>query len=130
MKPPEYRRSIRRMYWTMAAAGVAGAAIAWARWDWRTAAGFATGAAGSIGMFWWFHNIAEALSRRADPPNRPRLMVLGVLRYGLIAATAYVMMEFLGIEPISVVTGLLVMAVAVLAEILFLLFSPRKNART
>ncbi len=109
----------------MAACAIAGAAAAWIWRGWRHAAGFALGAAFSALMFHWFHRVAEALGPDTEMPSRPRLAWLGALRYGLIAGGAYVMMEILGIDPLSIVIGLLVMVAAVLLELLFQLVYAR-----
>lgn len=109
----------------MAACGAGGFTTVLIWRGWRDAFGFAMGALLSVGMFRWFHGIAEAIGESSATPSRSRLAWLGALRYGIIGGGAYVIMEVLHIQPAPIAGGLFVMVAAVLLEILFQLIYAR-----
>jgi ATP synthase I chain len=87
------------------------------RWGWRGALAFSFGVVAAFFNMRW---LAGALER----PTAPRTAILA-LRFGLIGAVAYVILETFEISPLFVLAGLLTASLAVILEILFQLFYAR-----
>ncbi len=114
-----YRLSIRRIARLIAAIGLAGAVYAEIARGWRWGAGFAAGAAVSGLSFWRWSKVVEGLGeggKRGGP-------VRWTVRFGLLAAAAYVTIAYSGISVVAALSGLLVAAAAVVFEIVFQIFS-------
>src|SRR5436190_19463179 len=108
--------AVERIRKAMFAVAVAGAlaAFVWRGWTW--AAGFLLGAIISAFNFRWLKQVAMMLgSNRA----RPRAAVGLGLRYGLLAAAAYVILRYSVISLPATLSGLFVAVAAVIFEILF-----------
>ena len=114
-----YRLSIRRIVRLMVAIGAAGALYAGIARGWRWGVGFAMGAAVSGLSFWRWSKVVEGLGEEKTG-GRP---LRWVIRFGLIAAVAYVTITYSGLSVVAALLGLLVAAMAVVFEIVFQLIS-------
>lgn len=115
-----YRASARRIAWTIAALGVAGALYAVFKAGWRAGLGFALGAAASGLSFWRWKAVVERLG------SAPARVAWGrwMARFLILATAAYVIVKYLEVNLVAVLAGLLVAAAAVIFEIIFQLFHP------
>ena len=105
--------------------GVAGTLAAVPARGWRTGAGFAVGAAISLINFYWWKSLAQALGSTGERPLRGTAFVM-VLRYGVVGAALYAIVNVLGITLAGVLAGLFVAVGAILIEILYELLFLRK----
>jgi hypothetical protein len=114
-----YERAIRRIYRNLVALSLAGTLAAAALKGTAVGAGFLIGGGGAILLFYWFHRLVSGLS--GTSARRPPLwLAWGIgFRYLIIGGAAYVMMKYLGINSVALVAGLLVIAPAILVEILY-----------
>ncbi len=87
---------------------------------WRWALGFILGAAAGYLNFRWLKKLVDSLgvAMRSKPP-RARVAVLLGLRYLLLAAGGYVILNFSALSLAAALIGLFVPAAAVVLEILF-----------
>jgi len=88
---------------------------------WKGAAvgfGVLAGGGGSYLIFYWFHRLAERLGEAHKPGSLTMAASFG-FRYLLAGATGYVMMKYLGINMVAMVTGLVILAPAILGEIIY-----------
>ena len=121
-----YARALKRIYRNLIAVAAAGAVAGAIARGLLFALGFAAGAIGAILTFVWFHHLASALvaaatgeARAAEPTRGKRAMAWALgMRYLLFAAAAYVMLKYLGISSVAFLLGLLIIAPAILIEIL------------
>lgn len=97
----------------------AGAIAAGAWGGWRWAAGFLLGAAASWLNFAWIRKVANSLGNAAAKPPRARVAIVLGLRYALLAAGAYVIVNLTQISLAAALSGLFVPVAAVVLEILF-----------
>lgn len=87
------------------------------RWGWKGGAGFAFGVIGAyFNMRWLAGGLVQPKGRAA---------ALFMFRLALVGGSAYVILKFLEISPLFLLAGLLSATVAVILEILFLLFYAR-----
>ena len=110
--------SLPRITRTALILSAAGILLTFLGWGWPSAAGFLIGAGISlVSIRSWFHLSAMIAGQGA----RPGLfsVVMMVLRYGLIAAAAYVTIKVLGSSPGAMFAGLLVAFAAVVVDLLF-----------
>src|SRR5487761_668611 len=107
-----YRLSIRRITWLIVGIGAAGAVYAEIARGWRWGVGFAIGAAVSGLSFWRWSKVVEGLGEEKTG-GRP---LRWVMRFGLIAAAAYVTITYSGLSVVAALLGLLVAAMAVVFE--------------
>lgn len=112
-----YSQALGRMARTMAVLGVGGTAVAWILGGWLWGGGFLAGAVASYLNFRWLKQIVEALGGGRQP--RARTAVLAGLRYVLLAAGAYVILNFSALSLRAALAGLFVSVAAVIFEILF-----------
>ena len=111
-----FEDALARIAKSIIAIAAAGLVLAWAWRGWKYGAGFALGAAASWLNFRWLKQVAMMLgSNRA----RPRAAVGLGLRYGLLAAAAYVILRYSVISLPATLSGLFVAVAAVIFEILF-----------
>lgn len=120
-----YRDAIRRVYRNLIAIAVLGAVAAAIHSGYLFGLGFLAGAAGALATFGWFHHLAGGLTvaatgQTAAPPSPSKRAIAWALgmRYLLLGAVAYGMLNYLGINPKAFLLGLLILAPAVLLEIL------------
>jgi len=97
--------------------GATGTVVTFLGWGWPSAAGFLVGAGISlVSIRSWFHLSGMIAGQGARPGMLSMLMM--VLRYGLIAAAAYVTIKVLGSSPGAMFAGLLVAFASVLVDLL------------
>lgn len=98
-------------------AGLIAAAI---RGGWKWAVGFLLGAAASWINFRWLKQMVDALGQAATGrPPKTRVAVFLGLRYLLLAAAGYVILNYSKLSVAAGLIGLFVPAAAVILEILF-----------
>lgn len=119
-----FGRALARIGKLMLAMTAAGAAAGLAFGGWRWAGGFALGAAASYLNFTWLKQLVEALGG-GPARGRGSLAVVIGLRYLLLAAGAYVILNFSPFSLAGAFLGLFVPVAAVVAEILFELIYAR-----
>ncbi len=101
----------------LAAAGTLAAAI---HGGWKWALGFVLGAVASWLNFRWLKQMVNSLGRAAaGKPPKARVAVFLGLRYLLLAAAGYVILNYSTISLVAGLIGLFVPAAAVILEILF-----------
>jgi hypothetical protein len=98
----------------------AGTLVAAVYGGWRWALGFILGAAAGYLNFRWLKKLVDSLGEavRGRPPKARVAVILG-LRYLLLAAGGYVILNFSSLSLAAALTGLFVPAAAVVLEILF-----------
>ncbi|HLN04177.1 MAG TPA: ATP synthase subunit I [Bryobacteraceae bacterium] len=113
-------QALVRIHLFMAFLAVAGVIAGAIRGGWRWAGGFLLGAAASWMNFRWLKQMVHSLGEAATG-KRPKVrgaVFLG-LRYLLLAAAAYVILNYSTLSLTAGLIGLLVPAAAVILEILF-----------
>lgn len=117
-------RSIARMVRIMAIASVAGSVVllAWSGWRWGL--GFALGALASWLNFRWLKKLVDSLRDAAEgrKPN-PRAAVILGLRFLLLGAAGYAILNYSEISLTAALVGLFVSAAAAIVEILYQLIN-------
>jgi len=118
MEAEGYRRLFRRVSRNifLLAAGGAGVMAAWR--GWRTGLLFLAAATASCFSFAWLRRMVESFGPGAGPTSG-RILVLFALRYLLLAAVAYAIVKFFGVNAIAALAGLFVPVVAILCEIVY-----------
>ncbi len=114
-----YAQALGRMARAMVVLGIGGAGVAWLIGGWTWGGGFLVGALASYLNFRWLKQIVEALGGEGNRRPRARVAVLAGLRYVLLAAGAYVILNFSTLSLRAALAGLFVSAAAVIFEILF-----------
>jgi hypothetical protein len=117
----EDRAVARIERWTLALA-LAGAAAGSLALGWRWGAAFLLGAMTSWVNFRWMKRFVAALGQAATAPKKPprkRVAVVFGMRYLLLAAGAYVIVNYSGLSLAAALAGLFVSVAAVVIEILF-----------
>lgn len=125
-----YSKALRRIYRNVIALGILGAIVAGFREGPLFGLGFLVGAAAALLTFGWFHLLAGGLTATASgdeevfTPSRSKRAIVWALamRYLLFGVAAYVMLKYLGISNVAFLLGLLILAPAVLLEILTKIF--------
>jgi|SRR5579871_80781 len=108
---------IQRLIAILSAAGFV-AAAAYGGWKW--AVGFVLGAAASWVNFRWLRKMVDSLGQVANgKPPKARVAVFLGLRYLLLAAAGYVILNYSKLSLAAGLIGLFVPAAAVILEILF-----------
>jgi hypothetical protein len=115
--------ALRRIYLWIAWLGAAGT-IALLIWKgWRESLGFAVGASVAGLNFHWIKGAADTLmakfTSQPDPQPPKRVAAKFVLRYALIGAAGYVIFKYLRVSLTAFLGGLLVVAAAIMAEIVY-----------
>jgi len=108
---------------TMALGGM-GAAAVLARYGWRDGLGFAVGAGLSYWSFRSWGRLAETVGASGKAPAMGSAAFLA-LRYVLIGAAIYAIVEGLGSTPGALIVGLLVSFVALIFELLWGAVGPK-----
>ena len=117
----EYRAIERIQRWTVAL-GIAGSAAGTIAFGWRWGLAFVLGAAASWLNFRWLKRFVTALSQvaaAAKSPPRKRVAVIFGLRYLILAAGAYAIVNYSELSLAAALAGLFVAVAAVIVEILF-----------
>jgi len=89
----------------------------WRGWKWGAA--YLLGATASYLNFRWLKRLVEALGPAPRVRLSPRFAVIMGLRYLVLAAGAYVIVNFTSLSLPAALAGLLVPAAAVILEIIF-----------
>jgi hypothetical protein len=113
-------RAVERIQrWTLAL-GIAGSAAGTVAFGWRWGLAFLLGASASWLNFRWLKRFVTALSQvAAKSPPRKRVAVIFGLRYLILAAGAYAIVNYSKLSLTAALAGLFVAVAAVIAEILF-----------
>jgi hypothetical protein len=109
-------RRIDRMSVVLAAAGCVGCLI-WR--GWKGGVAFLLGAAAALTYFRWLKRLVNSLGGTAETRHSKKFAVIVGLRYLLLAAGAYVIVNFTPLSLPAALIGLLVPVAAVILEIIF-----------
>lgn len=116
-----YSRIIARITTAILVIGASGSLVALYARGWRDGLGFALGACVSYASFWRWRKLVESLG---ESPAQRRLLPL-LLRFGALALAGYGIIKYLEVNPVAVLSGLLVSAAAVIVSIIFELIYAR-----
>jgi hypothetical protein len=115
-----FDRALARIHALIAFLTIAGLIAAALHGGWKWAAGFLLGAAASWLNFRWLKQMVNSLGpQSAGNPPRARVAVFLGLRYVLLAAAGYVILNYSAISLAAGLLGLFVPAAAVILELLF-----------
>lgn len=109
---------IRRIYRWIAVLAAAGTLAAVKMGGAAAGGGFLAGAVGSYFNFRWMVRLVEALGPDGKRPGK-LLAVVSAGRYLLFGILGYVIVKYFGVSLMAVLVGFLVVAGAVMAEILY-----------
>jgi len=110
-----YSGVVRRMRRSILLLGIAGA-IALAIWQgWQSGAGFLIGAAASYLSFWRWERVVDSVASG----TKRRSPWLLAMRFVLLIAAGYVIIELTGVNAGAALFGLLVPGVAATGEIIY-----------
>lgn len=109
-------RRITRASVALAAAG-ASVCLIWRGWKWAVA--YLLGAAASYLNFRWLKRVVDALGGALSARPSPKFAILIGLRYLVLAAGAYVIVNFTSLSLPAALLGLFVPVAAVILEIVF-----------
>ena len=113
-------RAITRIHFLIAFLSGVGMIVALAYGSWRWVAGFVLGAGASWLNFRWLKQLVNSLGEAsAGKPPKARVAVFLGLRYLLLAAGGYVILNFSALSLAAALFGLFVPVAAVILEILF-----------
>jgi hypothetical protein len=115
-------RAIERIQRLTITLAVAGAAAGGILIGWRWGGAFLLGAAASWLNFRWLKKFVGALSHAATAPKRPprkRVAVVFGMRYLLLAAGGYAIVNYSDLSLTAALAGLFVSVAAVVIEIIF-----------
>ena len=116
-------RALERIWKAMFAIGAGGAIVVWAWRGWEWGVGFLLGSAASALNFRWIKQMVEALG--VESPTRQRVAVLAGLRYLILAAGGYAILNYSSISIAAALAGIFVSVAAVILEIVFELIYAR-----
>jgi len=111
--------ALRRITRGSLALAAAGCLVCLILRGWTAAVAFLLGAAASYLNFRWLKKLVDALGGAAHTRSSPRFAILIGLRYLLLAAGAYVIVNFTALSLPAALTGLFVPVAAVILEIMF-----------
>jgi hypothetical protein len=117
--------ALRRITRGMAALAAAGCLACLILRGWKWGLAYLLGAAASCVNFRWLKSVVYSLGAAPDRRVSPRFAILMGLRYALLAAGAYVIVNFTSLSLPAALAGLLVPAAAVILEIVFELIYAR-----
>ncbi len=109
---------IRRIYRWMLVLALGGEVVALGVGGLLAGGGFLLGAVASYFNFRWMVRLVEALGPDGKKPGKLLAVVLGG-RYLLFGILGYVIVKYFGVSPLAAITGFLVVAGAVIFEILY-----------
>ena len=113
-------RALVRIHRLIALLSIAGFVASSVYGGWKWAVGFGLGAAASWINFRWLRQMVDSLGQAtAGKPPRARVAVFLGLRYLLLAAAGYVILNYSKLSVAAGLIGLFVPAAAVILEILF-----------
>ncbi len=111
----ELIRSIRRLYWAMGCFALIGCLWYLGHGGATPAVAFLLGVIGSFGNLWLFRWLSGAIAP-GQGSRRPWQAGAFVLRYLVLFAAGYVIVEGLDVSPLPVVLGLFASTAAVLVS--------------
>ena len=123
LDPAFAERALDRIWKAMFAIGAGGAIIAWGWRGWEWGAGFLLGAAASAMNFRWLKQIVDSLG--IERPTRQHVVVLAGLRYLILGAGGYAILNYSSISIAAALAGLFVSVAAVIIEIVIELLYAR-----
>jgi len=112
-------RAITRIEFLIVFLGIAGTMAAALHGGGRWALGFLLGVAAAWISFRWTKKVVNALGEPAAVPPKKRFAVILGLRYLLLAAGGYVILNYSALSLAAALFGLFVPVAAVILEILF-----------
>jgi hypothetical protein len=112
-------RAVPRIEFLIVFLGIAGTMAAALHGGGRWALGFLLGAAAAWISFRWTKKVVNALGEPAGAPPKKRFAVILGLRYLLLAAGGYVILNYSALSLAAALFGLFVPVAAVILEILF-----------
>jgi hypothetical protein len=108
-------KPIQRLYLLTAAFGLLGAIFCLARFGTRESFAFLMGALASLGNLWVYDYMSRGIAPGTDP-KKPWQASAFISRYLLLVAGGYALVKVLGVNPLTVILGLLASTAAVLAS--------------
>ena len=114
-----YETALRRIMRGMAALSAAGCLLFLILRGWRWALAYLLGAAASYLNFHWLKKVVDGLGTTLKARLSPKFAILIGLRYLLLGAGAYVIVNFTSLSLPAALIGLFVPAAAVMQEIIF-----------
>jgi ATP synthase I chain len=123
LDPAFMERALERIWKAMFAIGAGGAIVVWAWRGWEWGVGFLLGSAASALNFRWIKQMVEALG--VESPTRQRVAILAGLRYLILAAGGYAILNYSSISIAAALAGIFVSVAAVILEIVFELIYAR-----
>jgi ATP synthase I chain len=112
-------RAVTRIEFLIVFLGIAGTTVAALHGGGPWALGFLLGAAAAWMSFRWTKKVVNALGEPAGVPPKKRFAVILGLRYLLLAAGGYVILNYSALSLAAALFGLFVPVAAVILEILF-----------
>jgi len=109
--------SLRPLYWLTASFGLAGFVSYFLAHGIQPAFGFLLGAAGSFGNLWLYDWLSRAIAPGAAT-RKPWQAGAFIARYLVLFTIGYAIVKGLGVNPLTLVLGLLVSAAAILVLLL------------
>lgn len=106
-----------------AALAAAGCLVCLILRGWKWALAYLLGAAASYLNFRWLKRVVDALGGALTARPSPKFAILIGLRYALLGAGAYVIVNFTSLSLPAALIGLFVPVAAVIMEIVFELFA-------
>jgi hypothetical protein len=120
-----FESALRRMARATVALAAAGYLVCLVLRGWRWAVAYLLGAAASYLNFRWLKRVVDALGGALAARPSPKFAILIGLRYLLLAAGAYAIVNFTSLSLPAALIGLFVPVAAVVVEIVFeLIYAP------
>ena len=114
-----YERLVRRIRLLIGLLGVAGGIAFGILKGPRFGGGFLLGSALSFVSFWRWKKVVDSL----EPGAKRRSAIVWLLRFAVLAAVAYVIVNYLAVTPVAVFLGLLTtVAAAIISAICELIY--------
>ncbi|MDX2154222.1 MAG: ATP synthase subunit I [Bryobacteraceae bacterium] len=118
----DYRAPVRRMERMTVALAVVGSLVAALLEGAPGALGFASGGAISYFNFRWLKRAVDSVGSKSPRGGTASAILLG-LRYGLLGAAGYVIVNYLEVSRLAFLAGLLTLVAAAIAEACYQLVS-------
>jgi len=120
-----FEAGMRRIMRGTVALAAGGFVVCLVRWGWRWAVAYALGAAAAYLNFRWLKRVVDALAGALASRPSPKFAVLIGLRYLLLGAGGYAIVNFTSLSLKAALAGLFVPVAAVIVEIIFELVTVR-----
>ena len=118
-EPAHFETALRRIARSAAALAAAGCLVCLILRGWRWAVAYLLGAAASYLNFHWLKRVVDALGGALTARPSPKFAILIGLRYLLLGAGAYAIVNFTSLSLPAALIGLFVPVAAVILEIIF-----------